>query len=209
MGDGWEDYTDEDNILIPRRLPVWERVGKWLLDVLMAAVLLVLLAPLMLVIIGAIRWQTRGSAIFKQERIGWRGEPFAMYKFRTMAPEADPYAPAPRQPDDQRITPIGRWLRKYYLDELPQLINVLKGEMSLVGPRPEMSLLVDRYQPWQRQRLLVKPGLTGLWQIKGRKELPICENLQYDFYYIRHRSLSLDIGIILHTILLVLRGRGI
>ena len=105
MGDGWEDYTDEDNILIPRRLPVWERVGKWLLDVLMAAVLLVLLAPLMLVIIGAIRWQTRVSAIFKQERIGWRGEPFAMYKFRTMGPEADPYAPAPRQPDDQRITP--------------------------------------------------------------------------------------------------------
>ncbi len=115
----------------------------------------------------------------------------------------------PASPMISASPPIGRGLRKYYLDELPQLINVLKGEMSLVGPRPEMPLLVDRYQPWQRQRLLVKPGLTGLWQIKGRKELPICENLQYDFYYIHHRSLSLDIAIILHTILLVLRGRGI
>ncbi len=202
-------YVDTDKVVVPRPLPIWERMGKRLLDVVVALSTLILLAPFMLVIAVLIRRETGAAAIFRQIRIGWRGQAFMMYKFRTMHLEAAPYAPAPHHLADQRVTPIGRWLRRYSLDELPQLINVLKGDMSLVGPRPEMPFLVQRYQPWQRQRLLVAPGLTGLWQIMGRKDLPITQNLQHDFYYIRHRSLALDIWILLRTIAVVLRGRGV
>ncbi len=184
------------------------RIAKRIMDLVIASALLVLLAPLMLVIAWLIRRQTGASALFVQERIGYRGRPFKMYKFRTMRPDTDPYAEAPRSLDDPRITPIGRWLRRYSLDELPQLINVLKGDMSLVGPRPEMPFLVERYKPWQRRRLEAKPGMTGLWQIMGRKDLPLVENIEYDFYYLRHQSLLLDIEILLRTIPAVLSARG-
>jgi lipopolysaccharide/colanic/teichoic acid biosynthesis glycosyltransferase len=106
------------------------------------------------------------------------------------------------------VTEYGRWLRGTSIDELPQLINVLKGEMSLVGPRPEMRFIAEAYDDWQRRRLSVKPGITGLWQILGRKDLPMHENLQYDFYYIRNRSLSLDLSILLRTIGAVLSRKG-
>jgi lipopolysaccharide/colanic/teichoic acid biosynthesis glycosyltransferase len=115
---------------------------------------------------------------------------------------------APVERSDPRITPYGHWLRKTSIDELPQLWNVLRGEMSLVGPRPEMPFIVDTYDEWQRRRLTVKPGITGLWQILGRKDLPMHENLQYDFYYIRNRSLVLDASILLRTIAAVLSRRG-
>lgn len=131
-----------------------------------------------------------------------------MLKFRTMRPSADPYAPAPVNGEDARVTRFGRWLRRFSLDELPQLINVLRGEMSLVGPRPEMPFLVEQYRPWQRRRLEVRPGLTGLWQILGRKDLPLAENIEYDFFYINHRSLLLDMAILLRTIPVVIAGRG-
>ncbi|MGQ9733011.1 MAG: sugar transferase, partial [Candidatus Zipacnadales bacterium] len=119
-----------------------------------------------------------------------------------------PYEEAPSTEEDARITSVGRWLRRSSLDELPQLWNVLRGEMSLVGPRPEMPFIVEQYEPWQRRRLDVKPGLTGLWQILGRKDLPLRDNIEYDFYYIRNRSLTLDLVILLKTIGVVLRGRG-
>jgi lipopolysaccharide/colanic/teichoic acid biosynthesis glycosyltransferase len=115
---------------------------------------------------------------------------------------------APQAGDDPRITPVGRWLRRSSLDELPQLWNVLRGEMSLVGPRPEMPFIVAGYDEWQRRRLTVKPGLTGLWQILGRKDLPMHANLQYDFYYIRNRGVALDLSILLRTIGAVLSRRG-
>ncbi len=115
---------------------------------------------------------------------------------------------APVERSDPRITPYGHWLRKTSIDELPQLWNVLRGEMSLVGPRPEMPFIVDTYDDWQRRRLTVKPGITGLWQILGRKDLPMHENLQYDFYYIRNRSLGLDVSIVLRTFGAVLSRRG-
>ena len=118
------------------------------------------------------------------------------------------YAPAPQGGEDRRITSAGRFLRKYSLDELPQLWNVLKGEMSIVGPRPEMPFLVARHNEWQRKRLSVKPGITGLWQILGRKDLPLFENLEYDFYYINHRSFLFDLVIILKTIPVIVLGRG-
>jgi exopolysaccharide biosynthesis polyprenyl glycosylphosphotransferase len=149
-----------------------------------------------------------GPAFFAQERSGQNGRKFQMYKFRTMHDDVDRYAVAPRDSSDDRITPYGRWLRGTSIDELPQLWNVLKGEMSLVGPRPEMPFIADTYDDWQRRRLSVKPGITGLWQILGRKDLPLHENLQYDFYYIRNRSLSLDLSILLRTVGAVLSRRG-
>lgn len=181
---------------------------KRILDLTVSVVLLLLLGPAMLVIGWLLRRQTGASALFVQERVGQHGRLFRMYKFRTMRPDADPYAPAPTTPDDPRITPVGRWLRRYSLDELPQLLNVIRGDMSLVGPRPEMPFLVEAYQPWQRRRLEAKPGLTGLWQIMGRKDLPLADNIEYDFYYIRHQSFLLDLEILLRTLPVVLSGRG-
>ena len=183
-------------------------LAKRAMDVVVSLLLIIALAPLMLVIAWLVRRQSGGSAIFVQERVGEGGRTFNMYKFRTMYADVDPYAPAPTSSEDERITPIGRWLRRYSLDELPQLFNVLKGEMSLVGPRPEMPFIVEKYKPWQRRRLEAKPGITGLWQIMGRKDLPLAENIEYDFYYLRHQSLLLDIEILIRTIPAVLSGRG-
>ncbi|MGC9316913.1 MAG: sugar transferase [Armatimonadota bacterium] len=191
-----------------RGFAAWQRAVKRAMDILGSLVLLVLSAPVWLVVPPLIRRETGASAIFRQTRIGRDGQPFTMLKFRTMPPDADPYAPAPTDEEDERVTRVGRWLRRYSLDELPQLINVLRGEMSLVGPRPEMAFIVQRYQPWQRLRLQVRPGLTGLWQVLGRKDLPLVENIEYDFYYINNRSLLLDLAILLRTIPVVLLGRG-
>ena len=131
-----------------------------------------------------------------------------MLQFRTMCSDVAPYEVAPRGRDDSRVTATGRWLRATSIDELPQLVNVLKGEMSLVGPRPEMPFIAETYDEWQRRRLAVKPGITGLWQILGRKDLPMHENLQYDFYYIRNRSLTLDASILIRTLGAVCSRRG-
>jgi lipopolysaccharide/colanic/teichoic acid biosynthesis glycosyltransferase len=120
----------------------------------------------------------------------------------------DPYSEAPQDETDPRVTRFGRLLRMTSLDEIPQLINVLKGEMSLVGPRPEMPFIVLNYQEWEKARLRVKPGLTGLWQVAGRKNLPLHFNLEYDFYYVKNQSLALDLEILLLTVPAVLLGRG-
>jgi lipopolysaccharide/colanic/teichoic acid biosynthesis glycosyltransferase len=155
-----------------------------------------------------IRRDTKGPVFFKQERVGRDGKRFLIYKYRTMHVEAPPYDYAPTAEEDPRITRFGRWLRRTSLDELPQLLNVLRGEMSMVGPRPEMPFLVDKYEPWQRRRLDVKPGITGLWQVIGRKNLPLHLNMQYDFYYIKNQSLLLDLEILFRTIPAVLKGKG-
>ncbi|MGD9495981.1 MAG: sugar transferase [Armatimonadota bacterium] len=191
-----------------RHFAWWQEAVKRGLDIIGSLLLLLLSAPAWLIVPPLIRRETGASAIFRQERIGLHGRPFTMLKFRTMLPSADPYAPAPTDDADERITRTGRWLRRFSLDELPQLINVLRGEMSLVGPRPEMPFIVEQYRPWQRLRLQVRPGLTGLWQILGRKDLPLVENIEYDFYYISHRSLSMDLMIVLRTIPVVLFGKG-
>src|SRR5690606_6009638 len=118
------------------------------------------------------------------------------------------YQIAPVENSDPRVTRVGRWLRKTSLDEFPQFINVLLGDMSMVGPRPEMPFIVQQYEPWQRRRLDVKPGITGLWQVIGRKNLPLHLNMEYDFYYIMNQSLLLDIEILIRTVPAVLKGRG-
>ena len=176
-------------------------------DLACAVVGLVVAAPLLAWV--ALRLRRSGvSPWFVHERIGRDGRPFRMIKLRTLRGDVGAYEEAPRGPDDPRITPYGRWLRATSIDELPQLWNVLRGEMSIVGPRPEMPFVVARYDEWQRRRLAVKPGITGLWQILGRKDLPMHENLQYDFYYIRNRSLALDASILLRTAGAVWSRRG-
>jgi exopolysaccharide biosynthesis polyprenyl glycosylphosphotransferase len=204
------DVIDEVPVIHLRNaeLPFVQAVLKRVLDIVVASALLVVFAPVMLGIAIAIRLDSRGPALFKQVRVGQHGKLFEMYKFRTMYVDADPYAPAPTDPNDPRITRIGRWLRRYSLDEFPQLFNVLRGEMSMVGPRPEMPFLVEQYEEWQRRRLDVKPGVTGLWQIVGRKNLPLSLNLEYDFYYIKNQSLFFDIVILLKTIPAVIFGKG-
>ncbi len=161
------------------------------------------------VFVPLIRIKSRDSGLFWQKRVGLEGEEFWMVKFRTMRPDTDEYEVAPSGPGDPRVLGwLGAWLRKTSLDEIPQLFNVVRGDMALVGPRPEMPHLVDQYEPWQRRRLLVKPGLTGLWQILGRKNLPLQANLEYDFYYIQNQSFLLDLVILIRTIPVVLFGKG-
>ena len=153
-----------------------------------------------------IRLESDGPAIFCQERVGSRGRRFRMFKFRTMYADVAVYACSPRAPDDPRITPLGRFLRRTSLDELPQLINVLMDDMSLVGPRPEMPFIVAQYTDQHRQRLQVKPGITGLWQLSGDRAYLIHENIEYDLYYIQHRNFFLDLAILVHTTIFAMRG---
>lgn len=155
-----------------------------------------------------IRLDSSGPVLFAHERVGRGGRLFKMYKFRTMYHHCDPYAEAPQNQEDSRVTRFGRFLRRTSLDEMPQLLNILRGDMSIVGPRPEMPFIVERYKPWQRARLQAKPGLTGLWQVAGRKNLPLHLNLEYDFYYVKNQSLALDGEVILRTIPAVFLGKG-
>jgi exopolysaccharide biosynthesis polyprenyl glycosylphosphotransferase len=176
------------------------------LDIVASMLGLIVLAPLFLLIAVLIRWNSRGPALFVQTRVGLNGAPFQMIKFRTMYVQKDRYALKPAHSHDQRITPIGRWLRRTSLDELPQLFNVLRGQMSLVGPRPEMPFVVESYTDLQRERLKVKPGITGLWQLSADRRVPIHENMDYDLYYINEQSFLLDIVILVQTLFFAFRG---
>lgn len=187
--------------------PLYEGV-KRVLDFIFALTGLIIFLPFWILVGLLIRFDSPGKAVFTHTRIGKDGKPFTLYKFRTMYKGVKDEELAPQSPDDKRITRIGRFLRRTSLDEMPQLINVLRGDMSLVGPRPEMPFIVEHYTPLERKRLLVKPGLTGLWQIMGRKDLPLHHNVEYDFYYITRRSLWMDFVIILKTIAVVISGKG-
>jgi len=183
-------------------------VAKRAIDVVGSLALLILLTPLLLLVAALVRIDSPGPALFRQRRIGKDGKQFQFWKFRSMRVDAPKYAPSPTSDLDWRLTRIGRLIRRISIDELPQLINVLQGEMSLVGPRPEMPFIVDRYTPLERARLAAKPGITGLWQISPARALPIHENLQYDLHYIAHQSLVLDGAILLRTVAAVIRGVG-
>lgn len=192
---------------IDRTLPLWHLAFlKRAADVAIASILLVVLTPVLLLIAILIRLDSPGPVFFVQDRIGRAGTMFAMFKFRSMHVNASAYELSPRLSSDSRITNIGRLLRRAGLDELPQLVNVLLGQMSLVGPRPEMPFLVERYYSDHRRRLEVKPGITGLWQLSMDRGLPIHENTQYDLYYIRNRTFCMDLAILLHTLFFAMRG---
>jgi sugar transferase EpsL len=180
---------------------------KRVFDIVVSAVALTVLAPVM-GLIALLVWRTMGRPVlFRQARPGLHGKPFVMYKFRTMRDLRD--AEGNLLPDEARLTPFGRWLRTTSLDELPELVNVLRGEMSLVGPRPLLMEYLDRYTPEQARRHEVKPGITGWAQIHGRNNLSWDERFKLDVWYVDNWSLSLDVKILWRTLWMVLRREGI
>lgn len=185
------------------RLPHLKRV----LDVVGAAFALLAFGPLMLYIALRIRREMGRPVIFRQVRPGLHGRPFVMYKFRTMTEERD--AQGRLLPDEKRLTPLGKFLRQYSLDELPEFFNVLKGEMSLVGPRPLLMEYLDRYTPEQARRHEVKPGITGWAQVNGRNALSWEEKFRLDVWYVDNWNVLLDLKILLMTLVKVLRREGI
>jgi exopolysaccharide biosynthesis polyprenyl glycosylphosphotransferase len=208
--DSLVEFQDIDGVLLasfsrgPRRFTYeW---AKRILDFSSATALLAIGSPILILLGILIRLDSTGPALFRQERVGLDGRKFRMFKFRTMYTEAPAYAFSPNRSDDPRITKLGRLLRRTSLDELPQLLNVLLGDMSLVGPRPEMPFIVKSYNERHFQRLEVKPGITGLWQLSGDRNYMIHENIEYDLYYIKHRNFFMDIAILLHTSIFAMRG---
>ena len=193
---------------VERRSGFVSSFGKRLLDILISLLVLTVGAAFFVVPMIMIKRESPGSAFFIQTRVGRNGQRFRMVKFRTMHENSSSAAHSPDSPYDPRVTRIGRFLRRYSLDELPNFLNVLKGEMSLVGPRPEMPFIVDSYSSMQRERLRAKPDITGLWQISYARGEAIHENLDYDLYYIENQSLLLDIVIMSLTLFAVVKGSG-
>jgi lipopolysaccharide/colanic/teichoic acid biosynthesis glycosyltransferase len=183
-----------------------------LADICLATFALVLSSPLLLVAAAAIRVETRGPAIYRQLRVGRAGTTFEMYKLRTMLVGADP-TPAdtwePLRESDPRVTRVGAVLRRLSLDEIPNLVNVLRGEMSIIGPRPTIEAQVREYTPGQRRRLEVNPGITGWAQVNGRASLSWEERIELDVWYVENRSLGLDLRILARTVRLIVTGRGL
>ena len=198
-----------------------QRLVKRLFDLVVGSITFLILSPILLIISLLIKFDSKGPVIFRQERVGENGRIFNMFKFRTMVPDADSHREQvteinpqngrilfKKRPDDPRVTRLGRFLRRTSLDELPQLFNVLLGDMSLVGPRPELPWLVDQYEPWQRKRFAVPQGMTGWWQVNGRSDKPLHLHTEDDLYYVQNYSIWMDIYILLKTPWVVLRGKG-
>jgi len=197
----------------------YQRLVKRVLDLVVGGLITIPALPVMGIVALAVRLDSPGPTLLKQQRVGENGKLFWMYKFRSMVVGADKLAPEMveetsdgtftfKRKEDPRVTRLGRVIRRMSLDELPQLFNVLKGEMSLVGPRPELPWLVKRYQPWQRKRFAVPQGITGWWQVNGRSDKEMCLHTGEDLYYVRHYSLWLDLLILARTPFVVLKGRG-
>ncbi len=208
--DAWIDYQDVDGVLMASLGRPNRRFGYELMkracDLVGALTLMAVGSPVYVVLSLMIKLDSKGPTLFRQERVGQNGKHFKMFKFRTMRADASPYDYSPRSSEDERITRVGRFLRRTSLDELPQLLNVVQGNMSLVGPRPEMPFIVKQYSERHRQRLQVKPGITGLWQLSGDRAFLIHENVEYDLYYIQHRNFFMDFAILLHTSIFAMRG---
>lgn len=197
----------------------YERGVKRAFDLVVGSLALLLALPVLGPAALLVWLEDWGPALFRQKRVGENGKLFEMLKLRTMVPNAEELQEQVQRRDgqgnlihksrgDPRVTRVGRVLRRLSIDELPQLINVLKGEMSLVGPRPELPSLVEKYQPWQRKRFVVPPGLTGCWQVRGRSDRPMHLHTEDDLYYVQNYSIWLDIQILVQTIWVVLVGRG-
>jgi len=197
----------------------FRRVTKRLVDLVLGTAILMGVLPVMGIIAAAIRLESPGPIIFRQERVGENGRPFVMFKFRSMLADAERqqesmnvYTPSGKlvhkNPEDPRVTRVGRFLRRFSLDELPQLFNVLRGEMSLVGPRPELPWIVAQYEPWQYQRLAVPPGMTSWYVVNGRSETPMHLNTEEDLKYVRDYSLLQDLRILWKSLGAVVKGRG-
>ena len=212
VADGYVHY------LSVRNKPIQQAVKRGF-DMLASSIALALLAPLLLVTAALIKLTSRGPLLFRQERVGLHGRSFHVLKFRSMVANAEELkaklmaqneqqGPVFKMKRDPRITAVGRFIRKYSIDELPQLVNVLRGEMSIVGPRPPIPSEVTKYAAWQRRRLSVRPGLTCVWQVSGRNQISFEEWMYLDMQYIDHWSLAQDFQLILKTVPVVLTGRG-
>jgi lipopolysaccharide/colanic/teichoic acid biosynthesis glycosyltransferase len=179
-------------------------------DIAIAAIALVLLSPVLLIAAIAIKLDSRGPVIYRSRRAGRDGEPFELLKLRTMHPGADPIGVGtPVLEGDPRVTRVGHLLRRFSLDEIPNLVNVLRGELAIVGPRPTLEAQVAQYSPHQRRRLEVRPGITGWAQVNGRAGIPWEERIELDVWYVEHRSLRLDLRILARTARLLLTGHGL
>jgi exopolysaccharide biosynthesis polyprenyl glycosylphosphotransferase len=205
--------------LKPVRLTGLQAAAKRTADLVLTAILCVIALPLMAAIALAVRLTSAGPILFRQERVGYHGKTFELLKFRTMVEGADEMVdslldlneatgPLFKITHDPRVTRVGKWLRKWSLDELPQFLNVLGGDMSLVGPRPALPREVDRYEEWMLGRLEVRPGISGLWQVSGRSELPFEDYVRLDLFYIENWSLAYDLFILAKTVPIVLSGKG-
>jgi exopolysaccharide biosynthesis polyprenyl glycosylphosphotransferase len=204
------EHDDVDGIVMWRSrkdnlLDIYS-VAKRAFDAAAAAILIVLFSPILAAVSIAIKMTSPGEALFRQERIGRGGKRFTILKFRSMHKHACGDGFSPTSGTDARISSVGRILRKTSLDELPQLFNVLRGEMSLVGPRPEMPFIAEKYNQLESRRLEVTPGITGLWQISAHRKELIHNNMQYDLYYVRHRSFFMDLAILIHTVGFAMKG---
>lgn len=197
----------------------FQRLVKRFFDLVIGGLITLLLLPVMGIVALAIKLDSPGPILFRQQRVGENGRLFTMYKFRSMVADAEVLQEQinevdgegriiHKKRDDPRVTRVGRFIRRFSLDELPQLFNVLKGDMSLVGPRPELPWLVERYEPWQRKRFAVPQGVTGWWQVNGRSDKPMHLHTEDDLFYIQNYSLWLDLYILLKTPWVVLRGKG-
>jgi exopolysaccharide biosynthesis polyprenyl glycosylphosphotransferase len=195
-----------------------QRAVKRVFDLILGSLLLVAFSPLLAVSAAAIKLDSAGSVFYRQKRIGEQGKEFCMFKLRTMVNGADQHEEHMlhddngtlrfnKLPDDPRVTRVGKVLRRWSIDELPQLLNVLKGEMSLIGPRPELPSLVERYSAWQRKRFAVPQGMTGWWQVNGRPQ-DVEQKVVFDLYYVRNYSLAMDLWILIKTIGAVVSRRG-
>jgi len=196
------------------------RLVKRAVDLVGAGEILLLVMPFLIFVALLVKATSRGSVLYRSVRLGQQGRPFTVYKFRSMHSDAEQARAELSDLNegdagmlfkihrDPRVTPVGRFIRKFSLDELPQLFNVICGSMSLVGPRPPLPDEVERYRAHVRRRLLVKPGLTGLWQVSGRSDLSWDESVRLDLYYVENWSLALDLAIIARTVRAVLRSHG-
>lgn len=225
------DHRDGAVHFAIRQRSVLQKSVKRFFDVAISASVLVIGFPFLLAIALLIKLTSRGPVFFKQERIGENGESFALFKFRTMRPDSDDAIHREfaqnyihgqmshstldatssnlyKITNDPRVTGVGGFLRKTSLDELPQFINILKGEMTIVGPRPPLEYEYEHYDEWHKLRLKVRPGLTGLWQVSGRSTVPFHEMVKLDLYYIENWSLMMDLKIMIRTIPVMLAGTG-
>ena len=213
-----EEMVESNNLSTNKKVKIYE-ISKRGIDIVGSLAGITLLSPLYLVVAIWIKLDSKGPIIFSQERVGLNGKRFNMYKFRSMVINAEELkeklakqnerkGPMFKIKEDPRVTKIGKFIRKTSIDELPQLINILKGEMSIVGPRPSLPKEVEQFEDWMMTRLEVKPGLTCFWQVQGRDDIPFEEWMELDVKYVRERNLLLDIKLILKTFTVLLGDKN-